>query len=147
MYFIKQKTLPNTITIYMILSGWLGAFLFAFDNIYLKIIGYLFIHLWFIFDCSDGEVARMTKTFSKMGKELDYVAHIVNHPMFAISFTISAIQLYDQSVISSFWILVIFSLLIIFNLIGRGLMSLNLIYDIKKDNKQSISNSKIHLKN
>jgi phosphatidylserine synthase len=137
-FFVKNKFLPNTITIYMILSGWIGAFLFAFDNIYLKIIGYIFIHLWFIFDCSDGEVARLTKTFSKMGKELDYVAHIVNHPFFAISFGISALQLYKHNnIISDCWILVIFLLLAIFNLIGRGLMSLHLIYDMKKNSEQT----------
>lgn len=149
-YFLKKKISPNTITIYMILSGWLGGFLFMFDNLYLKIIGYMFIHLWFILDCSDGEVARITKTFSKMGKELDYVAHIVNHPMFAISFAISILQL-SNNTLSDFWLLVIFSLLIIFNLIGRGLMSLQLIYDSKisieldKKNENNISKLRIYI--
>ncbi len=131
-FFIKRHTPPNTITIYMILSGIIGATLFAFNNVYLKILGYLFIHLWFILDCSDGEVARITRIFSKMGKELDYVAHLINHPMFGMSFAVSTLQLSNR-VVSDCFVIVVFSLLIIFNLIGRGLMNLHLVYNIKNN--------------
>jgi len=134
MYFIRNNYKPNTITLLMILSGWIGAIFFAIDNIFFKLVGYVFIHLWFIFDCSDGEVARLTQTFSKMGKELDYVAHIVNHPAFGISFLISAFQFSDHaSILPDIWMIILFFLLIVFNLIGRGLMSLNLIYDIRNN--------------
>jgi phosphatidylserine synthase len=128
--FLKRKTLPNTITVYMILSGWIGAILFMFDSMLVKIMGYALIHLWFIMDCSDGEVARITKNKSTMGRELDYLAHIVNHPMFAIAFAISMLQMPIKA-LDNIWIVVIFSLLIILNLVARGLMSLNLIYEIK----------------
>lgn len=86
---VRHKLLPNTVTIGMILSGVIGAFFFWMPYSICKIIGIIFIHLWFILDCSDGEVARATKTFSKWGKELDYMAHTFNHPLFAMSFFIS----------------------------------------------------------
>lgn len=92
-FFIKRNVIPNKITLYMILSGIIGAILFAIPNIYIKIIGAILIHLWFILDCSDGEVARYTKTFSKYGKELDFVAHIINHPLFGIALFCSLYQL------------------------------------------------------
>lgn len=86
---VRYKLLPNTMTIGMILSGIIGAFFFGTPYLTCKIIGIIFIHLWFVLDCSDGEVARATKTFSKWGKELDYMAHTFNHPLFAMSFFIS----------------------------------------------------------
>jgi phosphatidylglycerophosphate synthase len=140
MLFLKLNVKPNTITLLMIFSGWIGAFLFMVNNIYIKLLGYIFIHLWFIFDCSDGEVARITKNFSKMGKELDYVAHIVNHPMFQLAFLIASYQLYvKKDGISLVLIVILFFLVIILNLIGRGLMWLMLIYEYKlKDEKKEM---------
>ena len=38
---------------------------------------------------SDGQVARYTKTFSKYGEELDYVAHHICHGLFIASFAVN----------------------------------------------------------
>ena len=53
-YFIHFHIRPNTITIFMIILGILGAAFFAIPNIACKIIGILLLFLWFIMDCSDG---------------------------------------------------------------------------------------------
>ncbi|WP_071131774.1 CDP-alcohol phosphatidyltransferase family protein [Enterococcus timonensis] len=92
-YFIKKGTKPNRITLYMIISGILGGLFFMFPFLWAKIVGAILIQLWFILDCSDGEVARYTKTFSKFGSELDFLAHMIDHPFFCISFALSLIQL------------------------------------------------------
>ncbi len=94
-YFIQKKVKPNTITLFMIISGVFGGLLFMLPSLWWKVLGALLIQLWFIFDCSDGEVARYTKTFSKYGSELDYLAHLIDHPFFCIAFGLSLIQL-DQ---------------------------------------------------
>jgi len=126
--FLNLKIKPNTVTIYMIIAGIIGAILFAFDNIWFKFIGYIFMLLWLILDCADGEVARITKVFSKFGKELDYIAHIINHPIFSIAFLISLIQLNKYNAI----LLAIISILLISsNLINRNLFSMYIIYDLK----------------
>lgn len=79
--FIKHQVKPNTITIFMIFSGLVGGVLFALPFITSKILAIVFYWLWYIFDCSDGEVARYTKTFSKYGAQLDWMAHLVCHPL------------------------------------------------------------------
>ncbi len=89
---LRLGLLPNQVTVCMILSGIAGAALFALPPLWCKIIGVVLIHLWYVFDCSDGEVARITRRFSKFGTEIDYTAHVINHPLFLLSFLLSLLQ-------------------------------------------------------
>lgn len=89
---IKFHLIPNAVTLCMIGSGIIGAILFALPFLWSKILGTIFIHLWYVFDCSDGEVARITKRFSKFGTEIDYTAHVINHPLFLFSFLLTLLQ-------------------------------------------------------
>lgn len=132
--YIKLNISPNTITIHMILSGFLGAIYFAIPNIFIKIIGALFIHLWFILDCSDGEVARYTKKYSKYGKELDYMAHLINHPLFGIALFFSLYQLKRYDFYTLIFIVIASNFIDYFT---RNLVSLNEIINLKSkiDNK------------
>lgn len=91
---LRWGLIPNSVTVGMIFSGILGAVLFAFPWLVCKVAGLLFIHLWFILDCSDGEVARITQRFSTFGTEMDYLAHAINHPLFNLSFAWSLIALH-----------------------------------------------------
>lgn len=129
--FLKYGVRPNSITVLMILSGLFGAALFAVDNIYVKVAGYVFIQLWFVMDCSDGEVARITKDFSKFGAEMDYLAHILTHPSFQISFLISAIQLYVEQGVELIPLILIFSAIAIVELMNRAMLGLQLIVKYK----------------
>lgn len=141
-FYIKRKTLPNTITIHMILSGIIGGILFSMPNIYLKILGAIFIHLWFILDCSDGEVARYTKRFSKYGTELDFLAHLVNHPLFGFSLFMSLMQL-DRYNVYVLTVLVLLSNL--GDYLNRNLVTLGVVVRLKEGepNKHgAIGNSK-----
>jgi len=135
--YIKKKVVPNTITLHMIYSGIIGAIFFSLPNIYLKVVGALFIHLWFILDCSDGEVARYTKTFSKFGKELDYMAHLINHPLFGLSFFISLMQ-FERYNIYNLAILILLSNFLEY--LNRNLITLNLVLQLKEQ-KQIVSNN------
>jgi phosphatidylglycerophosphate synthase len=129
--FVKYGVRPNSITILMILSGLLGAALFAVDNVFVKVAGYIFIQLWFVMDCSDGEVARMTKDFSKYGTEMDYLAHVLTHPAFQISFLFSAIQLYTEQGADLIYMVVIFSAIAVVELMIRAMLGLQLIRKYK----------------
>ncbi|MHC5268662.1 CDP-alcohol phosphatidyltransferase family protein [Enterococcus sp. LJL98] len=136
--YIKKGIKPNTITLHMIYSGILGAVLFAMPNTYIKVLGVLFIHLWFILDCSDGEVARYTKKFSKYGKELDYMAHLINHPLFGIALFCSLVQLNRYS----FYILSVLVLLSnLLDYLTRNLNTLDLVINLKAENKSIRSSS------
>lgn len=132
-YYIKKGIIPNKITLYMITSGIFGGILFCFPNSLIKFIGMFFIQIWFILDCSDGEVARKTKTFSKYGKELDYLAHIINHPIITFAFLISMIQKNEYSL---YFLMSIFSLNCILDLYNRSLMKLWLIRELKEGNTE-----------
>ncbi len=132
MIYIKLGVIPNIITIHMILSGILGAILFSFPYLWLKILGAVMIHLWFILDCSDGEVARYTKKYSKYGKELDYMAHLINHPLFGMSLFFSLFQMGKYDFYPLLLIVIASNFL---DYLNRNLNTLNLVVDIKKQIK------------
>lgn len=102
MVALKLKMIPNVVTLCMIIIGIIGAVLFAMPQLWCKILGVVFIHLWYITDLSDGEVARITKRFSKYGTDIDYYAHMINHPLFIAAFGYSFIQLGYDTV----WVLI-----------------------------------------
>lgn len=94
-WFVNNRITPNQVTLMMILSGLLGSILFSLPILICKIVGAVFIQLWFVFDLSDGEVARYSKQYSKYGTEMDFMAHVINHPFFIVSFLLCFRQLYD----------------------------------------------------
>lgn len=118
--FLKLKVTPNKVTLCMILSGIIGAILFAVPVLPVQILGVVFIHLWYVFDCSDGEVARITKTFSTYGKELDYTAHIINHTCFSLSFLG---MMFLSGRYNMLWTVIFFVIFILLESMGRHIIS------------------------
>jgi phosphatidylglycerophosphate synthase len=94
MLFVRAGVIPNVVTLLMMVSGIIGAVLFALPFMAAKIAGIIFIHLWYVLDCSDGEVARITNAFSTFGKEMDFTAHVVCHPLFSLSFAYSLVSMH-----------------------------------------------------
>lgn len=116
--FVRLGWTPNYVTSLMIIFGILGATFFVIPSLSFKIVGVWFIYLWYIMDISDGEVARATKTFSKFGQEFDYTAHVINHPLFVLSFTLCIIQaniLYGLLIVGLGLVDMIFRNLVAFN--------------------------------
>ncbi|GFP74269.1 CDP-alcohol phosphatidyltransferase family protein [Clostridium fungisolvens] len=142
---LKTKLRPNHVTLLMIISGLIGGVAFCFNNFYLKIVGLIFIHLWYVFDCCDGEVARIKKIYSKFGMEMDFTAHIINHPLYAFAFFLSMYQLNKYNV---FLLITIFVLLIVFDLIFRNLLCFYKVYEqrMASDSGNGESNSNLSLK-
>lgn len=83
--FIKNGIKPNTVTLLMIICGIIAPLLLMVDNIYIQCLSAFLFVLWFILDCSDGEVARFTMTFSKHGRDLDFLSHISCHSLFVMA--------------------------------------------------------------
>lgn len=118
--FIKRNVSPNGVTLLMILLGIIGSLLLSLPYMLLKCIGSFFLLLWYTMDRSDGEVARITQKFSKYGKEMDYIAHLICHPLFVMAVWCNFLQLnkYDMNIIS------FLSLILISNeLISRNFIS------------------------
>lgn len=125
---VARGVTPNSVTILMIVFGIMGACIFAIPSIWCKICGLIFIHLWYILDCSDGEVARITRKFSKFGTELDFAAHVICHPLFNLAFTIGLIGLARQS---TAMILCVSVLSISAELMLRNQVAFQQIYSLK----------------
>lgn len=139
MVALKLKMIPNVVTLCMIIFGIIGAVLFAMPQLWCKILGTFFIHLWYITDLSDGEVARITKRFSKYGTDIDYYAHMINHPLYIAAFGYSFIQLGYDTV----WVLIAMFVYV------TAELSIRMIYalDLRHQNDQGKSFSeKITLK-
>lgn len=117
-WFIKHNIVPNQITLFMILFGIVGSMLFAIPNIWCKIGGYLCWLMWFAMDCSDGQVARFTKTFSKYGTEMDYMAHLIDHPLMNLALwaTFIEMNLFNPILVSFIFIISISGELILRNI-------------------------------
>lgn len=119
---IKNKIKPNTVTLMMIISGVLGGLVLMIPLAWCKLVSCFIYYIWFTLDLSDGEVARMTKTFSKGGKYLDWSAHLATHPLCIIGIWITFFQFteYNMVMISLFCML-----LLSLELINRKLVAIN----------------------
>ena len=108
LYFLKHNINANTVTIFMIFFGILGSVLFALPYFWTKIAGFICFHLWFIMDCSDGDVARASKSFSSYGKEMDAMAHLICHPLMNLSLFITYLQMQKYNELLLAFIFIIF---------------------------------------
>jgi hypothetical protein len=69
--FRKLHITPNVVTIAAIFIGATAGVLFYYDNIYLSLVG-MFLLVWAnSFDSADGQLARMTGQYSRIGRILD----------------------------------------------------------------------------
>ena len=137
---LKLKMIPNVVTLCMIIFGIIGAALFALPQLWCKILGTFFIHLWYITDLSDGEVARITKRFSKYGTDIDYYAHMINHPLYIAAFGYSFIQLGYDTV----WVLIAMFVYVTAELSIRIVYCFELMH-LKDDNNAGQSNGTLNI--
>lgn len=132
-YFLKRKIRPNTVTLLMVFCGLLGPVLFALPWLSAKWIGVICLWGWFIMDCSDGEVARITKTFSKYGKEMDYMAHLICHPLLNLAIYIT----FSSQVVNELWLACTAIVFISSELIIRSLTAIN-SYTVPHENSSPL---------
>ena len=76
--FIRMGLTPNTVTLLSMVFGVTGGALFVFRDWRLNLIGVVLQIFAAILDCSDGQVARLTKQTSRLGRVLDGVVDTVN---------------------------------------------------------------------
>ena len=124
---LKLRLIPNVITVLMIVSGVMGGLIFALPPLWCKILGTVLIHLWYVFDCSDGEVARLTKSYSNFSTEIDYTAHVIDHPFIMFGFACSLLQSGINTVIA----IALPAAVAVLDLVFRSMATVGLIYDRK----------------
>lgn len=136
MIFLRYNFSANQVTLLMIISGIIGGIFFSFKPLLLKFIGLLFIHLWYVLDCSDGEVARATQKFSTFGTELDFMSHISAHPIYVFAFLLTLLQYYDFQLASLF---VLFFILVSSEMLQRHNHAMETIYKLKSSSYKHAS--------
>ena len=86
-YFLwKVGISANAVTIAMGAAGLIGSVCMVFDRLWLTIAGAILWQLWFVLDCVDGEVARLSHRTSLLGVYLDRLTHIFVNPTLSLSF-------------------------------------------------------------
>jgi len=106
-FFIRTSITPNQISLLMILMGIIGGVFLAMPGYVNGLLGVLFLHLFLILDCVDGEVARIKRKFSSKGKFLDLIA---NDIVFVSIFTGLCFRMYQDSfvLIAGFGVIIFF---------------------------------------
>jgi len=77
LFFKKINVSPNTVTVFSILLGVLAAVFFYYPNSWLNIAGMVLLVWANMYDSADGQLARMTGNFSRIGRLLDGFAGIL----------------------------------------------------------------------
>ncbi|WP_017570849.1 CDP-alcohol phosphatidyltransferase family protein [Nocardiopsis halotolerans] len=77
-FFVRLGVPPNPITYLMMAFGVLAGVVVAFGGLWSAIVAALFVQIYLLLDCSDGEVARYTGRTSVAGIYLDRIGHYVS---------------------------------------------------------------------
>ena len=74
LFFRKLNVTPNTVTILSIILGMAAGIMFYFTDLWINIIGMTLLVWANSYDSADGQLARMTGNFSRVGRILDGIA-------------------------------------------------------------------------
>ena len=97
--FIKLHIIPNVVTMLALVSGVAGGVLFALNRgLGMDIAAAVLVFLSAVFDASDGQVARLTRHFSKLGRMLDGLSDASGY--FTI-YLAGVVRLWDRSPLDS----------------------------------------------
>ena len=129
---INKNITPNQVTTFSLIWGLSGAILLSFPRHFCWILGCLIYIFFFIWDCVDGEIARMTKKSSAVGSYWDAMVHSFVNPAVLI---FSSLGLYKYSGLIVILYLGIISgiCIVILDILRLTLSNLKLIKALKKD--------------
>jgi len=95
--FVESKVSANQVTSLSILFGIAGDLSFVFGNYSLMALGCIVFHqLWNLFDCVDGEVARVTTDITLGGRFLESVHNPIIQPGFMACFGVGLFRISDN---------------------------------------------------
>ena len=119
---IRRDWSPNKMTLAMIITGIIGGIFLFIPNMPCKFLSIFLYLLWYTWDTADGQVARYTNVFSNYGRQLDWLSHLICHPLFIVALTASYIQLYTEFI---FEVILTSVVLLISELINRSLIAMS----------------------
>ncbi len=89
-FAVRVKATPNQVTLISFAIGLYSAFCFTKGSFSQTLLGALLLQISIIVDCVDGELARYTRKFSKLGAWLDAVTDRVKEYMVFLGLAIGA---------------------------------------------------------
>lgn len=104
---------PTTITWFMVLSGWLAAASVIKTGLIGVVLAVIFAQLQMLFDCCDGEMARVTQKFNPAGIFIDRFGHYSTEALLGIAFGIR-VYLESEAIVAIIYGLIL-ALLVTFN--------------------------------
>jgi phosphatidylglycerophosphate synthase len=108
-WFSKTSITPNQVTIGSFALTLFAATAFALNNFWLNVAGAILVQLSFGADCIDGQLARMTGKFSRLGAWLDWMSDRVKELLLVVGLGIGSVT-EGNSWDMSFAVLMIFVL-------------------------------------
>ena len=99
--FIKLHIIPNVVTILSMITGVTGSLLLLKQTLLFDIIGACVVLFSYILDCCDGQIARTTRHFSKVGRLLDGLSDAT---VYFFLFAVTIIRLGRFNPFSAAWI-------------------------------------------
>lgn len=104
---LKFGISANQATLLSLFFLLIGGFFLIFTDITPWIISALFLVLYNVFDCVDGEIARYTKTTSKLGKHFDFIVGAFLNPYIFACMTFGSYFVLHDSIIFAFGFLAV----------------------------------------
>ena len=96
-FFIEYNISANQITFCSIMLGIIGNFMFVFGNFYSMLLGCFFYQFWNLFDCVDGEIARVTNVKTAGGKYLETISVVITECAFVACLGIGLSKILDNN--------------------------------------------------
>ena len=90
---LPVKIHPNIISVISLIFALFAAYYFFSDKL---VFGAIFFFISYVFDCSDGVLARLTDTQSKFGEKLDFYIDITGNVFMYFGLWYSQYYLYGQ---------------------------------------------------
>jgi phosphatidylglycerophosphate synthase len=103
--FYKLKMSPNLVTLFSMGFGVSSGFFFARGYYPHSLIAAILLQLMIIFDCADGQLARMCNKSSSLGKTLDGLADVCTH--FSIFYGVAYAQYVSSGALYPFLMAVV----------------------------------------
>ena len=123
----KTNITPNQVTLFSLLAGIAASILFSFNNYYLGLVAALSLHLFFIFDVTDGYIARLKNMRSPFGAFWDGVVGQAGIAACILGITIGVQKKYQNE-----WIWIVGFLMIFGSFMGVYLNELRMLF-LKND--------------
>lgn len=86
--FLRLNVSPTQVTWLMVFTGWLASWALTNPLLWGAILAFVLAQLQMLLDCSDGEVARVSKRFNPAGIFVDRIGHYTTESFLAVAFAI-----------------------------------------------------------